>query len=428
VEARDRLANLDLTPEFTSAAPITALAPTGSLTGRAFPRSLVTPDRTGIQPRLAVAWRPIPASPLTIRAGIGIYRNTGLYPAIAAALAGQPPFSRTAVIASSESQPLTLADAFSARDGDAAGTFAVDPDVRVGYARTWQVSAVRDLPASLQITVSYLGSHGRRLLQQILPNSFPPGAPNPCATCPSGFLYVSSTGRASRHALQVQIRRRLSAGLAASAQYTRARALDDAATFSGGLPSPGSIAQDWRSPQAEWSPSSFDQRHAFSAQAQYTIGAGRPIDGWIGAIVRGWTIAGDLSAGSGMPLTPVVLLPIAGTGFVGIRPDLTGADPATAPPGRYANPDAFASPGKGRWGTAGRHSLRGPAQFRFDLSVARAFAWGDRRSVEWRVEATNVLNRVTFADVHMTVGSSLFGLPSSANPMRKILTTMRVRF
>jgi hypothetical protein len=62
------------------------------------------------------------------------------------------------------------------------------------------------------------------------------------------------------------------------------------------------------------------------------------------------------------------------------------------------------------------------------MSLARAFAWGDRRTVEWRLDATNVLNRVTFADLHGTVGSPLFGLPSVANPMRRILTSIRVRF
>jgi hypothetical protein len=215
--------------------------------------------------------------------------------------------------------------------------------------------------------------------------------------------------------------------LAASAQYTRSRSLDDASTFSGGVPPPGSIAQDWQHPHSEWAPSGFDQPHVFAAQAQYTLGADRLRGGWLAAALGGWTIAGDLNAASGRPLTPVVLVRIPGTGFVGIRPDLTGVG-AAGRDGRYADPDAFAPPADGHWGNAPRHSVRGPAQFRLDLSIARPFAWGDRRSIEWRIDVSNVLDRVTFSDVHMTVGSPLFGRPSAANSMRKIVTAVRVRF
>ena len=107
VEARGRLANLDVAPDFTAVAPITAVSPTGPITGRTLPTSLVTSDFTAVQPRLAVAWRPIPAAPLTIRAGFGVYRNSGLYSSLAAVLAEQSPFAHTAVVARSDAMPLT---------------------------------------------------------------------------------------------------------------------------------------------------------------------------------------------------------------------------------------------------------------------------------------------------------------------------------
>jgi hypothetical protein len=44
------------------------------------------------------------------------------------------------------------------------------------------------------------------------------------------------------------------------------------------------------------------------------------------------------------------------------------------------------------------------------------------------VNATNVLNRVTYAAVNTFVGSPQFGLPTVANPMRKIQASLRVRF
>jgi hypothetical protein len=53
---------------------------------------------------------------------------------------------------------------------------------------------------------------------------------------------------------------------------------------------------------------------------------------------------------------------------------------------------------------------------------------GDRLNLDWRVDATNVLNQVTFASVNTLVTSPQFGLPDRANDMRKLRTSLRVRF
>jgi hypothetical protein len=139
-------------------------------------------------------------------------------------------------------------------------------------------------------------------------------------------------------------------------------------------------------------------------------------------------VSSQLTVGSGLPLTPVYLTSVAGTGVTGtIRPDLTGvADVASD--GVYANPAAFAPPAPGRWGSAGRNSIRGPAQFGLNTGVGRSFLWGNRLTLDWRLDATNVINHVTFAAVNTLVGSPQFGLASQANPMRKVQSSLRVRF
>ena len=68
---------------------------------RRMPSSLMQPDKRGIQPRLGVAWRPIPGSSLVVRAGYGIYRNTNVYQSIATLLAQQPPLSTSFSVANS---------------------------------------------------------------------------------------------------------------------------------------------------------------------------------------------------------------------------------------------------------------------------------------------------------------------------------------
>jgi hypothetical protein len=432
-EQFDRLVNLDIAPGFTSARPVQATSPTGSVTGAQYPAALIHPDFAGLQPRVGVALRPVAGSSLVIRAGYGIYRNTGVYEPIALLLAQQPPLSTTQSVENSADHKLTLANGFGpALAGDALNTFAVDPGLRAGYAHNWQVLVQRDLPASLTVTATYLGTNGVHLLQESLPNTEPRGAVNICASCPTGFVYLTSNGRSNRNAGQFQIRRRLRNGFTATVQYTLSKATDDAGAFTGVRMDGSAIAQDWQHLDAEEGPSNFDQRHLVTAQFQYTTGmginGGALLDGFRGRLLNGWTFTGDLRAGSGLPLTPVYLTSVAGTGVTGtIRPDVVPTTGAV-PDGYYADPSAYAAPTTGHWGTAGRNSITGPAVFTFDAGVGRSFLWGDRMTLDWRIGATNVLNRVTYAGVNTIAGSPQFGLPTVANPMRKLQSTLRLRF
>jgi hypothetical protein len=433
-ERLGRLVNLDVTSGYQAVSPVVATAPVGPLTGRRYPESLLRSDVSGFQPRLAMAWRPVPGSSLVVRAGYGVYRNTSMYQPIATLLAQQPPLSTAFSIENDPANPFTIADGFLAVvPGTALSTFAVDPDFRVGYAQNWQVSVQRDFPASLTIIGSYLGTKGSRLMQQFLPNTYPLGAVNPCPSCPTGFRYLTSTGHSARHAAQVQLRRRLRNGLSATIQYTVARATDDAAAFGGATLDGALLAQNWLDLDAEYGPSSFDQRHLVTAQVEYTTGAGVAggtlVDGLKGRLFKDWTFVGQLTAGSGLPLTPVYLTAVTGTGVLGpIRAATTGAPVDEVPDGYYLNPAAYQVPTAGQWGDAGRNSIVGPSQFALNASITRTFRVGDRLNLDWRIDATNVLNRVTFASVNTFVTSRQFGLPNRANDMRKLRTSLRLRF
>ncbi|HWV94641.1 MAG TPA: carboxypeptidase regulatory-like domain-containing protein [Vicinamibacterales bacterium] len=431
-ERYDRLVNLDIGPGFTSISPIVASEPTGSLTGETLPSALMQSDWGGLQPRLAVAWRPVPGSSVVVRAGYGIYRNTNVYQSIATLMAQQPPLSRALSIANSIANPLTLANGFVAPEGATLNTFAVDPDFRIGSAHNWQVSIQRDLPASLTVNATYLGTRGNGLIQEFLPNTYPPGFTDPCPTCPSGFVYLLSNGTSSRHAGQLQVRRRLRNGLTATVQYTLAKAIDDAASYAGANLSSSAFAQNWLDLEAERGPSSFDQRHLLSVQFQYTTGVGVAggalVDGWQGSLLKGWTISSQLTAGSAMPVTPYYLTTTPGTGFTGaIRASLTAAS-TDAPDGYYLNPAAYTTPAPGEWGDSGRNSARGAPQFGVNAGITRTFPWGSRLNMDFRIDATNVLNSVTYSSVNALVGSPQFGLPSQANQMRRVQTSLRMRF
>jgi trimeric autotransporter adhesin len=153
------------------------------------------------------------------------------------------------------------------------------------------------------------------------------------------------------------------------------------------------------------------------------------VDGLKGTLFKDWTMVAKVTVGSGLPLTPVYLVPSSGTGVTGaVRASLTGISLGPVDDGRYANPLAYGPPAPGTWGTAGRNSITGPAQYSVDAGVGRTFRMKNRMSLDWRFDATNVLNQVTFSSVNMLVGSPLFGLPNRANQMRRLQSSARLRF
>jgi hypothetical protein len=371
---------------------------------------------------------------MVVRAGYGVYYDTSIYQSIATQMAQQNPLSKSLSVQNTAADPLTLANGFVGTPAITANTFAIDPNFHVGYAQNWQASVQRDLPFSLQMVATYLGIKGTRGIQEFYPNTYPAGATNPCTLCPSGFIYMTSNGNSTRESGQFQLRRRLHNGFTATLQYTLSKSIDDA-SLGGRGQGTAVIAQNWLNLSGERSLSNFDQRHLLNLSWQYTsgmgLGGGALLGGWRGALFKEWTFLNQIKIGSGLPLNPVYFSVVRGTGGSGsIRPDYTGAPLYDAPPGGFLNPAAFAAPAEGQWGNAGRNSITGPMQFGFDVSMQRTFRLRDRLSLDVQINSTNTLNHVTFANWNTTVYSSQFGLPgpSSANAMRDVQSTFRLRF
>lgn len=450
-EQKGRLVNLDLTPNFAAAAPVLGSSPRGPLTGAVYPSSLIRPDHLGIEPRVAISWRPIPASTLVVRAGYGVYDDTSIYLGAAQSMSQQTPLSNSLNVQRSTTCPLTLANGFKNCAGTTTENFAVDPNLRVGYVQTWQLSAQRDLPGALVMTATYLGTKGTHGTQEFLPNTFPIGAVNPCPQCPVGFVYRTSGGNLERESAEVQLRRRLRAGFTATLDYTFAKSVDDdtqvggqghtvassatAISTSASAAPTGTpiVAQNWLDLRAERSLSSFDQRHLLNLTLQYTTGMGKGggtlMSGWRGRAFKEWTVLTQINAGSGLPETPVYLAPVPGTGVTGtIRPDRTSAPLYNAPQGYFLNSAAFTTPTSGQWGNAGRNSIRGPLTFTVNAALARTLRIHANYSLDLRIESDNVLNHATFTGWNTITNSTTFGLPTSVNAMRNVQLNGRFRF
>jgi hypothetical protein len=102
------------------------------------------------------------------------------------------------------------------------------------------------------------------------------------------------------------------------------------------------------------------------------------------------------------------------------------------PQGRFLAPAGYGNCIQRTAGDCGFNNLivYGPSFFKFDATVAKRFKWGERRSVEFRVTALDVLNAPNFrvggfgADVvTASVGGSTFGQLGNGSAYQDVATT-----
>jgi hypothetical protein len=153
------------------------------------------------------------------------------------------------------------------------------------------------------------------------------------------------------------------------------------------------------------------------------------LSGWPGHLLKEWTLLTAITTGTGLPESPSYQATVPGTGFYNIiRPSLTGASIYQSAPGVHLNTAAYTTPASGQWGTAGRDSITGPAQFSLDSSLERTFHPTRKFNLIARVDATNLLNHAVFTGWVTTINSTQFGVPAGVNAMRSLQTTVRLRF
>jgi len=440
-ELKGRLVNLDIATGFTAEAPVLGSSPKGTLTGNSYPSSLVHPDYSRPEPRVGIAWRPISGSSLLVRAKYDVTNDTSVYSSSAYQMTQQSPLSTSLSVANSTNCAFNIASPFQSLPCSTTtpDQFAIDPNFKVGYVQTWGTSLDRDLPASLHITATYEGIKGTRGVQEFLPNTCAPGVTvtSTCSFGPSGYYYRTSNGNLTREMGSLQLRRRLRNGLQSSVLYTFAKSIDDDYSLGaqGGVTSSGGVAQDWQHLSTQRALSSTDQRHNVQFTGQYTTGMGigghSMMTGWKGLLYKEWTIQTMITAGSGLPETPIYGgAAVSGTGVSGpIRPNLVGPLHGNLTPGYYLSSAAYAAP-SGTWGDAGRDSIEGPDQFSMSAGMNRTFRLHDHYTLDAQLTANNVLNKVVLSGYTTTwiPGSTTFGFPTGAGSMRSIQIQFRLRF
>lgn len=437
-ELYGRIVNLNIGPGFTTASPVCATTAAGCAAASqvGYPDGLVHSNPREFQPRIGYAWRPLNKGTLVIRGGYGIYYNTSVYQSLVSQMSQQSPFSYSLIDATSAASPLTLANGFPIQTLSPITTFAVDPNFHIGYAQSWQMSVQQNLFWSMVGTATYSGAKGTHQAQEFIPNSAPPKATPDCPTCPTNFYYMTSGGNTIANNFILNLNRRFRSGFMSNVSYIHVNSIDSGAAGGGGRGGAAGaatfVAQDWQNLEAERARTSGIRADTLNVMMQYSTGVGGRgaatlMNGVKGKLLRDWTIQTNFSVASGAPETPSVAnRALGGTGIVGpLRAFYTGA-PVFLSDG-VLNPAAFISP-VGVYGNAGRNIITGPSMFSLNASFSRTIRLGERRSADFRIDAQNALNHVTFGSYNTSVGSTQFGLLQAPGRMRAVTANLRFRF
>lgn len=315
----------------------------------------------------------------------------------------------------------------------------VDPKMKDAYSFQWNFGVQRQLGPTTVASVTYVGSANKRLNVGGFYNvALTPGPGNPTLRAPYPYInptfYSKSNGHGDYNALQAQLNRSFSHGLATTLSYTWGKSIDEGC--SGFFGSEGCEVQQIYNIHADRSVSAFDVPQDFSATWNYElpIGRGKSVNvsnRALDMIAGGWQINGILQLISGNPYAVNISADIANIGNGGYeRPNVVGSSvPSQRNVNDWLNPAGFAIPAQYTYGGMGRDSLRAQFYKDIDASISKEVAFESRYRIQFRAEAFNLPNEHVFSQPASTLGAVNFGqINSTSNAPRSVQLVGRFIF
>ena len=411
-------------------------------------------DKTAVEPRIGLAWKPWGSQTTVIRGGYAMFHDSswnqgaqGLWqnpPYYAEsdqfAFGGGCPFATSAcatkygqtpypAISASAGFPIFTAPPVPA---DFTGTIqSQNLDYKQGRVQQFNVNMERQLPGQVVLTVGYAGARSSHIL--VDGNNLNVASPAACGTVggytlgcgPGGssfpvpvpsFAYstisnINDIGEAHYNSLQIKAETKSARhGLYALIGYTYSKNYDTG--YSDGLgsllgatyfPLPG-----WQ--KLDWALSQINLNHNFTASFIYELpfGKGKKFgsdwNGAVNTIFGNWEVTLIQKATSGFPVFVVDSANGSGVNFQNngnslIRPNQT-CSPSLSNPSlsEWFNTACFSAPPSGELGNANRTPVSGPRFVNSDFSVIKRFPLGFREGarIDFRAEFFNLLNHPQF--------------------------------
>jgi hypothetical protein len=418
-------------------------------------------------PRLGLAWDPTGSGKTSIRASYGLsYDTTG---EAVANSETSPPFGDTIAVTG----PVPFLTPWSTVPGGnpfpACGSnpcgpnapfvpgatyIALQPNMKSTDVNRWTLAVQRQIGTSWLVSATYIGSQTSHLVvtHQLNPGEFlglgsctlPLSGTkvwNPCSQTANlqdrrlfslispangklvGFMdYFDAGGTSSYNGLLLTAQRRLSRGVAITANYTWSHCIGDL-TQGSGVNGGGTGYQDLTD-------RAFDRGNCASQQIAGTFGADRRqifnvtlvaesprfANNILRTVASGWRLAPIFSGYSGGFVSLTAGTDRALDGNSNQRPNQLNGDPycAVITPQCYLNPAAFGLPALGTLGNMGANNVLTPGSWNLDVTLLRLFRIHEGQSLEVRGEAFNVTNTY-HPGVPSGVGTGGSGIQTALN-------------
>lgn len=417
-----------------------------------------------VSPRFGFAWQLTQHPTVVLRGGYGVYfdRHSGN---LAEQTLAQLPFATLQFVAGDPNGAATLQSPFvplvlpassypvfmPRSPASASFIEGTNPGMRDGRTQEYNLNVQYAMGRGYLLEVGYVGTQsahrsGQVEFDQALLAS--PGNPingqtansinNVTARLPiqgvsEGSLFTDSVFVANYNALQIGLRRQMTAGLQLQTSYTWSKNLDEVNGEFGTdvfeLQLPTNNQNDLRRSSYGPAGDDRDQRLVVSfdwAAPRWSLGPAVAQHA-----LSGWTFSGIGLIQSGIPLS--VFDSNAGSVYGLLssqtRAERTGSDPSTHGSlykrvlNGYLDPDAFTrapeapngtSLADQDFGNSGVGFVRGPGQHNVDLALERTFPLTESSSLHFRAESFNFTNTPQFANPNTSLG---YADPTQLNPV-----------
>lgn len=276
-----------------------------------------------------------------------------------------------------------------------------DPNLKLPYVMQWSATVEQGLGRNQTLSLSYVGSRGRRLTTM---RSYSPNLQGNTQFVTNGLYLTTNHGFMQYDGFQAQFQRRLAAGLQAQISYTWSHTIDNSTS-------------NFQVFQLLRASSDFDIRHNFQAAITWDI-PGRYENKMASALLTNWALDSRLTMRSSMPVDVTSASGVDPGLYVAVNfhPNAVPGQPLyvtdpNSPGGRRINFNAFEAAPTGVEGNVGRNIARGFSVSQTDLALRREFPLTERVRLQFRAEAFNLWNQANFGAIYNQLinGSALFG-------------------
>ncbi|MDE2690813.1 MAG: TonB-dependent receptor [Acidobacteriota bacterium] len=395
-------------------------------------------DSNNFAPRLAMVWDPEGNGRSSVRLGWGLFHDS---------IPGQGDFFQNSVLAppfnplvqlNSPPTEMTLADPLANLTG---GPTRFPPGIIfIGWGsefttpnyQHFNLTYQRQLGRNVGLEVGWVGSRGRNLpiFMEVNPRVVEPGQTTAGPRQYPAFSLVRPTFTVAKSwydAFQASVRMRPTRGLNFLFSYTYGEAEDHVSGLNVGGEERPIVPIDLerrssidRALELERGPALFDVRHRLVLSFGYDLPSLEDRGGFVRGVFGNWQLNGILQYQTGYPFP----IRVRGDDIRGLtsRPDQV-CDPNSGAPktvDQWFNTECFVpltlAETATRRGNARRNVIRGPDFERIDLSLIKHIPiGGGDRSLQLRVEAFNVFDRVNFAQPGNRVGDRDYGVITATN-------------